>query len=159
MEAGDFFVLQTHYHYDVEADADQSSFAVNFATGADVDPIDLVTYLAPAEIPCGEGEEAPLCDRDAARQKAIDAYGREGVLADLLIRGCGNPLDEPDGFVDGVAKSSCTWPVSNPGEIVSVFGPRTRTRCELQDDAQPGYARRASTARYPCVGLRLAADL
>ena len=122
MEAGDFFVLQTHYHYDVEADADQSTFAVNFATGADVDPIDLFTYLAPAEIPCGEGEEGPLCDRDAARQKAIDAYGREGVLADALIGGCGNPLDAPDGFVDGVAKSTCTSPVANPGEIVSVFG-------------------------------------
>ena len=122
MEVGDFFVLQTHYHFGVEADADQSTFAINFAAGDDVVAIALSTYLAPAEIPCGEGEEGPLCDRDAARQKAIDAYGREGVLADALIRGCGNPLDAPDGFVDGVAKSTCTWPVANPGEIVSVFG-------------------------------------
>lgn len=121
MEPGDFFVMQTHYHYDVEADADQSQVAIEWAQGNDIDPVNLATYLAPAEIPCTDGEQGPLCDRPAARQRAIDAYGPAGVLADLLVAGCGNPLDASDGFVDGVARSSCTWPVSNPGEIVSVF--------------------------------------
>ena len=125
MQPGDFFVLQTHYHYDVEAPADQSEMAFDFVDRSQVattDSVNLFTYLAPAEIPCGPGEEGPLCDRNAARQKAIDAYGPEGVLADALIGGCGNPLDAPDGFVDGVARSVCDWPVLNPGEIVSVFG-------------------------------------
>ena len=125
MQPGDFFVLQTHYHYDVEAPADRSEMAFDFVDPVDVattDSVNLFTYLAPAEIPCGPGEEGPLCDRDAARQKAIDAYGPAGVLADALIGGCGHPLDAPDGFVDGVASSSCDWPVLNPGEIVSVFG-------------------------------------
>nr|WHW29178.1 hypothetical protein [uncultured bacterium] len=122
MEPGDFFVMQTHYHYDVEADADQSTMAIKWVAGEDVDPVNLSTYLAPAEIPCAEAEVGPLCDRSAARQRAIDAYGNAGVLADLLVAGCGDPLDAPDGFVDGVAKSTCTWPVLNPGEIVSVFG-------------------------------------
>lgn len=122
MESGDFFVMQTHFHYDVEADADQSTMAIKWAQGDEVDPVNLGTYLAPAEIPCTEAEVGPLCDRTAARQRAIDAYGNAGVLADLLVAGCGNPLDAPDGFVDGVARSSCTLPVQNPGEIVSVFG-------------------------------------
>ncbi len=111
MEPGDFFVMQTHYHYDVEADADQSQVAITWAEGDDIDPVNLATYLAPAEIPCADDEDGPLCDRSAARQRAVDAYGQAGVLADLLVAGCGNPLDAPDGFVDGVARSECNWPV------------------------------------------------
>ncbi len=122
MEPGDFFVMQTHYHYDVEADADQSQVAIVWAEGDDIDPVDLATYLAPAEIPCAVDEVGPLCDRSAARQRAVDAYGEAGVLADLLVAGCGNPLDFPDGFIDGIARSECDWPVLDPGEIVSVFG-------------------------------------
>jgi len=119
---GDFFVMQTHYHYDVEAGPDQSTVAINWAEGDDIEPISLSTYLGPAEIPCAESETGPLCDRAAAMQRAVDAYGEAGVLADLFVAVCGDPLDEPDGFVDGIAKSTCDWSVSNPGEIVSLFG-------------------------------------
>lgn len=122
IQPGDFFVMQTHFHYDVEAEADQSQMAIKWAQGDDIDSVNLATYLAPAEIPCGAGEEGPLCDRDTARQRAVDAYGPAGVLADFLVAVCGNPLDAPDGFVDGVARSECDWSVQNPGEIVSVFG-------------------------------------
>jgi len=122
VEPGDFFVMQTHYHYDVEADADQSTVAINWAEGDDIDPVTLATYVGPAEIPCAADESGPLCDRETAKQRALDAYGEAGVLADLLVTVCGDPLDDPDAFVDGVARSTCDWPVQNPGEIVSLFG-------------------------------------
>ncbi len=122
MEPGDFFVMQTHYHYDVEADADQSQLAIEWTDSDDVDPVTLASYLGAAEIPCGVNESGPLCERDAAVARAFQLYGDAAVIADGLRLICGDPLAEPDGFVDGVARSSCDWPVTNPGEIVSVFG-------------------------------------
>lgn len=124
LQPGDFFVIQTHYHFDVEAPADQSTFAIEWAdtTGAPVVPVNLSTYLAPAEIPCGPDESGPLCDRDAARAEAIAKYGPSGVLADFLLNICGNTVDDFTELDDGVASASCDWNVRAPGTIVSLLG-------------------------------------
>jgi hypothetical protein len=122
-DPGDFFVMQTHYHYDVEADADQSSFAIEWAEGDHIDQVNLGTYLAPAEIPCAADESGPCCDRQTARDRAVAAYGEQGVLADLLVGVCGNTLEDFAELTDGTqAFASCDWGAQNPGVIVSVFG-------------------------------------
>ncbi len=121
-DPGDFIVMQTHYHFEVEAPADRSTFAIEWADDDDVVPVQLSTYLAPAEIPCSRNESGPLCDRDAALAKAVEAYGQEGVLADALLFLCGYSVEDFAGMTDGTASSSCDWDVEAAGTIVSVFG-------------------------------------
>ncbi|MGI9644666.1 MAG: hypothetical protein ACR2O6_05075 [Ilumatobacteraceae bacterium] len=122
MEPGDFFVMQTHYHYDVEAPADQSTVAIDWADPGTTEPVQLATYLAPAEIPCSTEESGPLCDRAAARAVLVEQYGNEGVLADLLVSACGYQLSDFAAMTSGVADAACDQPVQAFGEIVSVFG-------------------------------------
>ncbi len=122
MEPGDFIVMQTHYHFDVEAPADQSSLLLDWGDPAQTDAVELATYLAPAEIPCSSDESGPLCDRDTARAALIEAYGPSGVLADALVALCGYTVDDFAGMTDGVASASCDQPVQSFGEIVSLFG-------------------------------------
>ena len=125
VEAGDFFVLQTHYHFEVEAPADRSRLDLGVVTGAaadGVDPVDVSVYLGPAEIPCSSAEVGPLCQRSAARDAAVAKYGSSGVLADGILAICGQRPEDYAGFTDGVASSTCDLPVLAPGEIISVFG-------------------------------------
>ncbi len=122
VEPGDFFVMQTHYHFEVEAPADRSTFAIEWADPSGTDPVQLITYLAPAEIPCGIEESGPLCDRAAAKEKLVEAYGPEGVLADALVGACGYDLADFAAMTSGIATASCDQPVLGYGEIVSVFG-------------------------------------
>ena len=122
VQPGDFFVMQTHFHYDIDAPGDRSTFAIEWSDAEDPVAIELNTYLAPAEIPCRGDETGPLCDRDAARAKAVEAYGPAGVLADALLAVCGKTVDDFAGMTDGIASASCDSRVGSPGTIVSVFG-------------------------------------
>ncbi len=125
MEPGDLFVLQIHYHYEVEAPADRSQLAIEWVPDDEVDdtvPIDVGVYLAPAEIPCTADESGPLCDRTTARDAAIEKYGRAGVLADVLLSVCGYSADDFAGMTDGIATASCEQPVNSTGKILNVFG-------------------------------------
>ena len=125
MEPGDFFVLQIHYHYEVEAPADRSQLAIEWVPDDEVDdtvPIDVGVYLAPAEIPCTTEESGPLCDRTAAREAAVAKYGSSGVLADLLLAVCGYDVDDFAGMTDGIATAECDQPVGSSGTLLNVFG-------------------------------------
>ncbi|KAG1648789.1 Estradiol 17-beta-dehydrogenase 1 [Nymphon striatum] len=124
VDPGDFVVMQIHYHYDTSAPADESTLRVDFADdpAADLDRIEFSQFLGPAEIPCSADETGPLCDRNAALALAYERYGAEGVLANAINGICGV---SPSAFADmtaGIASSSCTLPVRDVGEIVSVFG-------------------------------------
>ena len=130
--AGDFFVVQIHYHYEPEtADVppDESTLLLDFADGADLaaaggslDPIDLTLYLGPAEIPCSTSEIGPLCDRQAAVRKLIDEQGPfAGFVGDGLMAQCGATAADFADMTDGIASSSCDHR-ARPGEIISIWG-------------------------------------
>ncbi|MFN3255192.1 MAG: hypothetical protein ACE37B_05825 [Ilumatobacter sp.] len=125
LDDGDFFVVQTHYHYDVEAPADQSRLDLDWVPideAEGLDPVDVQVLLAPAEIPCSADETGPLCDREAARQVAIDKYGPPGAFADFILAICGQSADDFAGFTEGVANASCDQTIGTSGEIHSIFG-------------------------------------
>ncbi len=126
VEPGAFIVVQIHYHYETEAPADGSALALELATDtADLDPIEVSSVVAPAEIPCRADEEGPLCDRDAAIAAARQKYGPEGVLADGILNICRADVEDFAAMTDGLASSSCDIPaafVGAVGEVVSVLG-------------------------------------
>ncbi len=132
LEPGAFIVVQIHYHYETEAPADLSALAINVAgedeiaaAGGRLDDIVVTEYIAPAEIPCADGETGPLCDRDAAYAAAIERYGEEGVRADVFLRLCGASVEDFAGMTDGRASASCHLPaglMGGTGEIISVLG-------------------------------------
>lgn len=132
VEPGAFIVIQVHYHYEADPPADLSALAINVAdqdeiaaAGGALDNITVTEFIAPAEIPCAEGEEGPLCDRDVAYAAAVERYGEEGVRADAFLRLCGAEVEDFAGMTDGRASASCNLPVGlmgGTGEIISVLG-------------------------------------
>ncbi|MEZ5170631.1 MAG: YceI family protein [Acidimicrobiia bacterium] len=128
LEPGDFFVVQTHYHYDHEFPEDTSEVVVDFAPERDVAegavrPVDNATYLAPAEIPCSDEERGPLCDRDAVLRQLGEKFGPGAPLIPTgLLLQCRKQLSDYLSDTDGVAHADCRHRVSNPGEIVGIFG-------------------------------------
>ncbi|MGI9613135.1 MAG: hypothetical protein ACR2QO_09510, partial [Acidimicrobiales bacterium] len=123
VEPGSFIVVQVHYHYETEAPPDRSALAlVTDDPNSDLEPVTVSEYIAPAEIPCSTNEAGPLCDRDAALAAAVERYGPEGVLADGLLRLCGQTVDDFANMTDGIASASCDIPaafVGGTGEIIS----------------------------------------
>ena len=130
--AGDFFVVQIHYHYEPEtADVppDESTLLLDFAdaddlaaAGGSLDPIDLTLYLGPAEIPCSTSETGPLCEREAAVQKLIAEQGPfAGFVGNGLMAMCGATVADFADMTEGIASSSCDHR-AQPGEIISIWG-------------------------------------
>ena len=121
MDPGDFFVMQIHYHYDVEAPEDRSTFRAVWSTDKNTKPIQVQTYTAPAEIPCAEWEEGPLCDRDNAYLYAQAQY--DGIVqADGILEACGYTPDDFAQMTNGIASSTCDQPARFEGYISSVLG-------------------------------------
>lgn len=124
---GSFLVVQIHYHYEAEAPADLSALALTVADGARdaLDAVEVATLIAPAEIPCAEWEDGPLCDRDAAIADAIERFGNEGVRADQFNSICGYQAEDFAVFTQGVASSDCAIPagfIGATGEVIAVLG-------------------------------------
>jgi hypothetical protein len=122
MEAGDFFVMQIHYHYDIEAPADNSTFRVKWSASDSISPVELVQYFAPAEIPCSTDETGPLCDRNAIIEERLDNYEGEGVQANMVLDLCGYTPDDFAHMTEGVSSSTCDQPARFDGTIISVLG-------------------------------------
>lgn len=122
MDAGDFLVIQIHYHFEVDAPPDLSSIHLRWSGATNPDPIVVTQYLAPAEIPCRAEETGPLCDRDAALARAVAAYGSEGVQANRVTRACGYEVSDFADMTTGVATGSCDQPIGTSGQVVSVLG-------------------------------------
>ena len=121
MEPGDFFVMQIHYHYDVEAPADNSSFRAKWSTDESIIPVELIQYFAPAEIPCSVTENGPLCDRQASLIDRLASYDGEGVQANTILDLCGYSPDDFSHMTDGYASSTCDQP-ARFSAVVSVLG-------------------------------------
>ena len=121
VDAGDFFVIQVHYHYDTRPGPDASHIELSLAHGdLALQPVTISQYLTPAEIPCGPGESGPLCSRDAVAAVARAEYGV--VPADFINMSCGVTPDDFAGMTNGTAWSTCDMAVRASGEIVSVLG-------------------------------------
>lgn len=121
LDAGDFVVVQVHYHFEQDAPEDRSQMRLRWSDAADPSRVRVESFVAPAEIPCGPEESGPLCDRGAAIDAAIAKYGAEGVLGPFITAGCGY---EPDDFVlvDGLVSGECERRAGIEGRILGVFG-------------------------------------
>jgi len=122
MEPGDFFVLQIHYHFDVEAPADNSTFRTKWSSDETTEPVELIQYFAPAEIPCSVNEDGPLCDRNASIRDRLDSYDGDGVQANMVLNMCGYTPEDFAHMTDGIASSTCDQSARLNGTIVSVLG-------------------------------------
>ncbi len=123
VEPGDFFVLQLHYHFEIDAPADNSQLELSYgAPDADFDEIRIAEYLGPAEIPCMDGETGPLCDREAAMALALEKFGFFGRIGDVINNECGVTPADFASMTNGFVRSTCDLPVYETGEIVSIFG-------------------------------------
>ncbi|MEC7844097.1 MAG: hypothetical protein VX594_01775 [Actinomycetota bacterium] len=122
MEPGDFFVLQVHYHFDVEAPADNSTFRTQWSSNENIEPVELLLYFAPAEIPCSVNESGPLCDRNASINDRLASYDGEGVQANMVLGLCGYTPEDFAHMTDGIASSTCDQSAGLTGTIVSVLG-------------------------------------
>ena len=123
VEPGDFFVLQLHYHFEVDAPADNSQLELRYGSpDIDFDEIRIAEYLGPAEIPCMVGEVGPLCDRDAALALALEKFGPFGGIGEVINNECGVTAADFAAMTDGFVQSTCDLPVYETGEIVSIFG-------------------------------------
>jgi hypothetical protein len=137
--AGEFLVVQIHYHFDVDAPEDRSALALELAEAPnELDEVVVEQFAAPAEIPCGEGESGQLCDRSAALANALEKYGRRGVAADGIFAACGGASSVS--FEDGVASGSCVNPIRAHGQIVSVLGHEHELGKSFRMTLNPGSA-------------------
>jgi mono/diheme cytochrome c family protein len=148
LQPGDFFVTQIHYHYAPEWDAlpaDESTIVIDLASkekiaaaGGALDPITLTLYLAPAEIPCSTEETGPLCDRATAAAQLDESGALLGTLiADSLLQGCGQKVEDFAGMTNGIATSSCDLPVE-PGQIVNIWGHEHEIGATFKMTLNPG---------------------
>lgn len=123
IEAGEFLVLQIHYHNEVDTPPDVSTLELALADpSADLVEVQQAEYIAPVEIPCTSDETGPLCDRDAAYADAIKRFGEEGVRSDQFNAICGTHHSVFADDTDGKVSSSCDLPIYEFGELISVLG-------------------------------------
>ncbi len=126
LDAGDLLVMQMHYHVTHPSEPDQSAIALQLGDRpvTNYDPVEVRTFLAPAEIPCGPDESGPLCDRDAELRELDRLYGGVGpAIANGLHFLCGT-TPEQLGVLDAdlVAHSSCDHRIGRSGQLLAVLG-------------------------------------
>ena len=98
LEAGGGIVMQVHYHRRNETRLDRTGVHLTLVSGsADLEPATTMLLPAPIELPCADGEQGPLCDRDAA---IADLTRERGASAALLPAGLqvlcrGSPFGTP----------------------------------------------------------------
>lgn len=128
MSAGDFLVVQWHYHYDGEVYPDNSGLGIEFvsdeelaAAGGSLTPVDNEILFGPVEIPCATYESGPLCDRDAAMARVQREFGFESTFIPRLVNAqCGVTPEDFAHMTDGVASSSCDMRAPR-GEVISIW--------------------------------------
>lgn len=130
LTAGDFIVVQIHYHYDESTPPDLSRYVLSLASDEQIEAnagwfkrLTGRLYLGPAEIPCYAGDTDPLCDRSAALARVKSLYGNFiGGLPNYFLNSCGAKVEDFAEMTDGTAWSTCDLRVQNPGKIRSVAG-------------------------------------
>ncbi len=127
MNAGDYLIVQTHFHYDHEAPADDSPMVLDFYEGDETEGLASIsggTYITPVEIPCYEADQdLPACDRDVELKRILEAFGPLGPGIPLTTnRRCGVTAEDFAHMNQGTASSSCDIEVGRNGTIYAVLG-------------------------------------
>jgi len=123
--AGDILVEQIHYHWAGVLVADRSGMSLEVAPDpTTVTPLRTRTLVAPVELPCPAGTDAPLCDRNAAIADANARFGGTAAfLANGLHRICGTTPEGVAALSDGfTARTVCDYPIRGAATIVDVLG-------------------------------------
>ena len=100
LAAGSRIVMQVHYNLLHGRAPDRTAALLTLApASAGLEPAATMLLPAPIELPCAEGEEGPLCDRDAALADLVRKRGGSAVfLASGLHVLCGgNPFSPEAG--------------------------------------------------------------
>ncbi len=135
VEAGSMIVMQVHYNLLAGTGADVSSARLRLASGTkNLAALETVLLPAPVELPCRNGVEGRLCDRETA---LLDVMGRFGMRSgqavaglQLLCNGGGRP--EPG------TMQSCVRRVSEPATVRAVAGHMHLLGKAIKIEVNPG---------------------
>jgi hypothetical protein len=118
--AGGKVVLQMHYNTLGGEGPDDTEVDLRLAPAdSGLKPLSSVLMPAPVEVPCPEGQDGPLCDRDAAIDDVAARFGERSAwqVSGLQLL-CGG---DPSAPVAGLTQS-CTRPVTEATTLFAVFG-------------------------------------
>ena len=98
LEAGSGIVMQVHYFRGEETKLDRTTVNLTLAPGSEeLEPAKTMLVPGPVELPCGDGEQGPLCDREAAIADLVAKRGQSAALLPVglqLLCG-GSPFGAP----------------------------------------------------------------
>lgn len=96
VKAGSFFVMQVHYNLAAGAKADRTKVELQLAPkGAQLDPLGLLAFIAPVELPCAAGDASKACERREAFRAAVREGGQGALnLAQGLLSFCGKTAED-----------------------------------------------------------------
>ena len=120
LPAGSLVILQVHFNTLVGDKAVKNSLLLNTVpTSTPLLPLQVITPLAPPEIPCPSGVIGNLCDRAASIANLGRRFGPSApAFVNTIEQACGHdPANPPTGD-----NSTCIWPqpISQNGYIVRV---------------------------------------
>ncbi len=122
LSPGDVLVFQIHYHFLHDAPLDRSSVILQLDDRDDLAPVNVETYLGPAEIPCATWESGPLCNREAMLDDLATDYGPSvRLIANGLMASCGAKLEDFAAMTDGKASSFCEGTLSEDANLINMF--------------------------------------
>ena len=131
MDPGDFLIVQTHFHFDHDAPADDSPMLIDFYDPDETDGLRSIrgnTSITPVEIPChiddqNNPEYAQACERRTAIAEAGETFPPLGHLIPTFAnRNCGVTAADFEHMNQGVASSSCDLTADLDGTLYSVLG-------------------------------------
>ncbi len=131
LNPGDFFIVQTHFHYDHDAPLDDSPMILDLATEEEADGLINIrsrTLITSVEIPChaddaANPDYAEACKRENEIDRVEEAFGPLGRLIPMFAnRNCGVTPADFAHMDQGVASSSCDLEADLDGTLFSVLG-------------------------------------
>lgn len=138
-------VMQVHYNLEAGAVPDRTSAVLQLEPATDdLMALGAVNLTAPVEIPCPEGADSELCDRDQSIRSQVEAEGpRAALRADGLLAICDKSLAHYANQTAEAATSDCVREVPVDGFAVAAASHMhelgTRITLELnagRDDGQ-----------------------
>jgi polyisoprenoid-binding protein YceI len=125
LQPGDVLVAQIHYHYNAATPPDRSGMTLQLDPATDdMTALQSRTLIAPVELPCPEGSDGPLCDRDAAIADVAERFGPGApVIANGLHVGCDSTPESIAATFDGQRGSTtCDFTVRQSGDLIGMLG-------------------------------------
>jgi len=134
LESGSRVVMQVHYNLLAGNGPDQSSARLRLASGTkQLEALETILIPGPVELPCRDGVEGPLCDREAAvadvRARFGDITGQTAGFLNLMCQGAGPS-----------PKQSCSRMVTEKATIRAVAGHMHLLGRSIRIEFNPGRA-------------------